>query len=166
MDYYSRIQNAIEFIELNLNEDISITDIASKAFFSVFHFQRLFQAISGFSVKGYIRKRRMTEAAILLKAMDFNQKVNMVTTGYFLAEEYWGRGIASEAVGILIKFLFETININRIKAEVMLKNMASKKVLMKNGFTKEGLVRQGSLWPGKGIVDLEMYSILRGDYNR
>jgi AraC family transcriptional regulator len=70
MDYYHRIQNAIEFIELNLKEDINITDIASKAYFSPFHFQRLFQAICGFSVQGYIRKRRMTEAALLLKKTD------------------------------------------------------------------------------------------------
>lgn len=67
MDYYCRIQNAIDFIELNLKENISITNVASKAFFSAFHFQRLFQAISGFSVQGYIRKRRLTEASILLK---------------------------------------------------------------------------------------------------
>lgn len=41
MDYYYRIQNAIEFMELNLKEDISITDIASKACFSAFHFQTI-----------------------------------------------------------------------------------------------------------------------------
>ncbi len=70
MDYYHRIQNAIEFIELNLENDINITDIASKACFSPFHFKRLFQAISGFSVQAYIRKRRMAEAAILLKKTD------------------------------------------------------------------------------------------------
>lgn len=70
MDYYYRIQNAIDFMELNLKGDISITDIASKAFFSAFHFQRLFQAISGFSVQEYIRKRRLTEASILLRKTD------------------------------------------------------------------------------------------------
>lgn len=72
MDYYNRIQNAIEFIERNLEEKLNIADIASKACFSPFHFQRLFQAISGFSVQEYIRKRRMAEAAALLKATDKN----------------------------------------------------------------------------------------------
>ncbi|MCG8500838.1 MAG: AraC family transcriptional regulator [Firmicutes bacterium] len=70
MDYYYKIQNAIEFIELNLNENIGITEIASKACFSAFHFQRLFQAISGFSVQGYIRRRRLSEAAIMLRETD------------------------------------------------------------------------------------------------
>lgn len=46
MDYYNGIQNAIDFMELNLKEDIIITDIAAKAFFSAFYFQRLFKSIS------------------------------------------------------------------------------------------------------------------------
>ncbi|BFH13933.1 hypothetical protein J6TS7_61000 [Paenibacillus dendritiformis] len=33
---------------------------------------------------------------------------------------------------------------------------ASKKVLLKNGFVKEGLVRQASFWSGKGVIDLEI----------
>lgn len=72
MDYFERIQNAIEFIEENLQEEIEINKIASKAFFSTFHFQRLFQAISGFSVQEYIRKRRLSEAAVLLKKTNKN----------------------------------------------------------------------------------------------
>lgn len=34
----------------------------------------------------------------IIEAFDFNQKVNMVTIGYFLAESYWGKGIATRAV--------------------------------------------------------------------
>ena len=51
MDYYERIQHSIEFIEKNLQNDMSINDISSKSCFSTFHFQRLFQAITGFSVQ-------------------------------------------------------------------------------------------------------------------
>ncbi|GAA0123845.1 MAG: AraC family transcriptional regulator [Clostridium argentinense] len=72
MDYFERIQNAIEFIEENLQEEIEIVEVASKAFFSPFHFQRLFQAISGFSVQEYIRKRRLSEATLLLKKTNKN----------------------------------------------------------------------------------------------
>ncbi|MNN55473.1 Ribosomal-protein-serine acetyltransferase [compost metagenome] len=88
----------------------------------------------------------------------------MVTIGYFLAESNWGKGIATEAVGLLLKFLILDVGINRIQAEVMPLNEVSKKVLLKNGFIKEGTLRQASLWSGKGIVDLEMYSILKEDY--
>lgn len=51
-----------------------------------------------------------------------------------------------------------------IQAEVMPPNRASKKVLLKNGFMKEGTLRQASVWSGKGIVDHEVYSILKDDY--
>ncbi|MFD2443798.1 GNAT family N-acetyltransferase [Bacillus sp. CGMCC 1.16607] len=100
----------------------------------------------------------------IIEAFDFNQKVNMVTIGYFLAEEYWGKGIALEAVRMLVKFLFIEGNVNRIQAEVMPLNDPSKKVLLKNGFIKEGTLRQATLWSGKGIVDLEIYSILKDEY--
>jgi ribosomal-protein-alanine N-acetyltransferase len=100
----------------------------------------------------------------IIEALDFNQKVNAVTIGYFLAEAHWGKGIADEAVKILLHYLFVEVNINRIQAEVMPKNANSKKVLLQNGFIKEGTLRQATLWSGKGIVDIELYSILREDY--
>ncbi|MET3288854.1 UNVERIFIED_CONTAM: AraC family transcriptional regulator [Brevibacillus sp. OAP136] len=70
MDYYQRIQNAIDFIENHLQDECGIVEIAAAACFSPFHFQRLFQAITGFSVQAYIRQRRLTEAALLLKETD------------------------------------------------------------------------------------------------
>ncbi len=102
----------------------------------------------------------------IIEAMDFNQKVNMVTIGYYLAEDYWNKGIATESVQTICKFLFDEANINRIQAEVMPMNDTSKKVLLKSGFMKEGLLRQATFWSGKGIVDLEIYSILHKEYNK
>ncbi|MEJ3721068.1 AraC family transcriptional regulator [Paenibacillus polymyxa] len=80
MDYFKRIQCAIEFIELNLREDLKIADVASQAYFSAFHFQRVFQAISGFTVQQYIRRRRLSEAAKRLKQS--NQKVLDIAIEY------------------------------------------------------------------------------------
>ncbi|MCY8279974.1 GNAT family N-acetyltransferase, partial [Bacillus inaquosorum] len=73
-------------------------------------------------------------------------------------------GIATESVSTMISFLFEKANVNRIQAEVMPANEASKKILLKNNFMKEGLVRQASYWSGKGVVDLEIYGILKNEY--
>lgn len=129
------------------------------------HFERDFNKKSRIKL-GIFLKNESNKLVGIIEAMEFKQKVNMVTIGYFLAEEYWGKGIASEAVSIFIKFLFEKVNINRIQAEVMPANKASKRVLLKNGFTGEGLMRQAIFWSGKGIVDLEVFSILRGDYNK
>lgn len=129
------------------------------------HFERDYNKKSRVKM-GIFLKNENDKLVGIIETMGFSKKVNMVTIGYFLAEEYWKKGIASEAVEVLIKFLFENAEINRIQAEVMTKNEASKNVLLKNGFIKEGLIRQGNFWPGRGIVDIEVYGILKEDYEK
>lgn len=99
----------------------------------------------------------------IIEAFNFNQKVNTLSVGCYLAEQQWGKGLATEALKLLLPYLLHEVNVNRIQAEVMPRNEASKKVLLKNGFLHEGLLRQAALWSGKGIVDLEIYSILQQD---
>lgn len=127
------------------------------------HFERDFQKKS--IIKWGIFSRLQGGRLVgIIEAFNFNQKVDMVTVGYFLAESQWGKGLATEAVRGVLQFLFREAQVNRIQAEVMPANEASSKVLLKNGFVYEGTLRQASLWSGKGVVDLEIYSILRADY--
>lgn len=63
MDYMSNIQKAIDYIEKNLKEKIKVNEVSRIAHFSEFHFQRMFKEAVGDTVMGYIRKRRLTEAA-------------------------------------------------------------------------------------------------------
>ncbi|MGE6230819.1 GNAT family N-acetyltransferase [Paenibacillus chitinolyticus] len=127
------------------------------------HFERDFGKKS--RIKWGIFRKEDGRMAGIAEAFDFNQKVDMVTIGYFLAEDCWGMGIATEAVRLLTAYLFTEAEVNRIQAQVMPANDASKKVLIKNGFRKEGTLRQAALWAGKGIVDLEIYAILKEDYD-
>ena len=99
----------------------------------------------------------------IIEATDFNQIVNRATIGYFLHPDHWHQGYASAAVAILTRFLIAEAGVNRIQAEVMPGNIHSKQVLLKNGFCLEGMLRQAAVWPGKGLVDLEMYSRLASD---
>lgn len=78
--------------------------------------------------------------------------------------EFGGKGIATKAVEMVVNYLLEEVQVNRIQAEVMPLNEPSKKVLLKNGFIKEGLLRQATSWSGKGVVDLEIYGLLKEDY--
>jgi ribosomal-protein-alanine N-acetyltransferase len=129
------------------------------------HFDRDFN--KGLRVKwGIFRKNNPYILLGIIEAMDFNQKVDMVTIGYFLAESYWGKGIATQAVETVKKYLFETAEVNRIQAEVMPFNERSKRVLLKSGFMKEGTLRQAHVWSGKGLIDLEIYSILAEEYGK
>ncbi|WP_127551583.1 effector binding domain-containing protein [Paenibacillus amylolyticus] len=67
MDHYTRIQLAIEYLEQHLQDDFNIRETSAAASFSAFHFQRLFQAITGFTVLEYVRRRRLTEAVGMLR---------------------------------------------------------------------------------------------------
>ena len=69
MEYYNHIQRAIEYIEKNLKNPISVQEMANEAFISLFHFQRIFLIITGKTPGMYLRQRRLTEAAkILIKS--------------------------------------------------------------------------------------------------
>ena len=80
--------------------------------------------------------------------------------GYYLAEEYWGRGIMSEAICQLCALLFETTDILRIYAEPFSYNAGSRRALEKAGFQYEGLMRCGGVKNGKP-VDMALYSLTR-----
>jgi AraC family transcriptional regulator len=64
------ILNSVRYVEANLENDISVLDIAKEACYSLYHFIRLFQSITGYSPKSYLQLRRLTEAALNLRGTD------------------------------------------------------------------------------------------------
>ena len=62
MNYYERIQRSIDYIEQNLTGEITVEACAKEAFMSVSGYYRMFLSIVGYSVKEYIRLRRLTLA--------------------------------------------------------------------------------------------------------
>lgn len=67
---------------------------------------------------------------------------NKAEIGYWIAEPYWGKGIATEAVAAVIKFGFEELKLNKIFATCFDGNKTSGKVLEKNGMILEGELKQ------------------------
>ena len=66
MCYIKNIEHVIDYCENNLNYEISLEGLAALAGYSVFYFCRLFQSVTGCSPKEYIRKRRLSQAAMEL----------------------------------------------------------------------------------------------------
>ena len=97
---------------------------------------------------------------------DFDYSASRVEVGYTVNEEFWGKGIATNATKLMIEYLFNTIGVNSIQATAMTSNTKSHNVLERCGFIHEGTIRQWKYWKGIGIVDLEMYSILKSDYEK
>lgn len=68
-----------------------------------------------------------------------------IEIGYFIGEQFWGKGIATKAVGLLLEYIIKHTDAIRIYAEVFEYNKASMKVLQKNGFYLEGIRRKGAI---------------------
>ncbi len=61
--------------------------------------------------------------------------------GYFLDEEYWGKGIVTKAVKILEKIGFQKLGLKRIEVLMDPRNIGSEKVAIKCGYKKEGTMK-------------------------
>jgi len=72
METVERVQKAIDYIEDRLFEPILLQDVAAQAFFSAYHFYRLFQAMAGYTLKEYIRRRRLSEATEKLRTTEIS----------------------------------------------------------------------------------------------
>ncbi len=82
--------------------------------------------------------------------------------GYYISEEYWGKGIMTEAVKQICEYVFSNSDIIRIYAEPFAYNTASCRVLEKAGFQYEGTLRNNAVKNGK-VIDMKMYSILKAE---
>lgn len=89
--------------------------------------------------------------------------VRSVTVRFTLHRECTGMGYASSALRAAVEYLFDTIGAHRVQAYVLPTNYRGVLVLERCGFLKEGTIREGFLWPDKGIVDLSLYSLLPTD---
>lgn len=70
MEWLRKLSNAIEYIEKNLDNEISYDEAARIACCSTYYFQRVFTYVTGVSLAEYIRRRRMTQAAFELQQTD------------------------------------------------------------------------------------------------
>jgi RimJ/RimL family protein N-acetyltransferase len=80
--------------------------------------------------------------------------------GYWLAEPYWGRGIATRALRAFSDWVFATTALERLYAAVFEWNAASARVLEKAGYALEGRLRRSVIKDGR-IIDQLLYGRLR-----
>lgn len=114
------------------------------------------------------RKKKKTEVNF---AIDIGGKVaggiglryiegHRAELGYWLAKKHWGRGIMTQAVGLVSEYAFRQLGLRRLYATAFTSNKASARVLEKNGFKLEGLMRK--LHKNKGrFVDVLLYANVR-----
>ena len=80
--------------------------------------------------------------------------------GYVLGSRHWGRGYASEALVPVLDHAFDTLNMNRIEADIDPRNTASQRVLEKLAFRREGFMPERWFVHGE-TADTAFYGLLK-----
>ena len=75
-----------------------------------------------------------------------------------------GKGLMTEAVGLVVDYLFKSSRMNRLEIRCDVDNRASARVAEKLGFTHEGIARQATLSRGEHH-DMRQYALLRNEWN-
>lgn len=94
MNYLSKVQQAVSYIEANLDNDIELADVASYVSVSQWHFQRIFKALTSETLKTYIRSRRLANA--LEKLLTTEQRIiEIAVEAGYESQESFTRGFQS-----------------------------------------------------------------------
>jgi RimJ/RimL family protein N-acetyltransferase len=93
----------------------------------------------------------------------WNRDHRSASMGYCLHDGAWGNGYATEAARALLKWAFQTLELNRVQAETDTRNAASARVLEKLGFVREGTLREDCVVNGE-VSDSWVYGLLRREW--
>lgn len=94
----------------------------------------------------------------LAEMFDYKKRANEITIGYRLNESYWHRGIASNAIKLMVEYLTNEIGIEKLFAYVMPENIYSARALLGNGFIKENEQEEKENWGGRDKVVVDIYT--------
>jgi RimJ/RimL family protein N-acetyltransferase len=93
-----------------------------------------------------------------------DRKNSVAVVGIFIGDKnYWGKGYGTDAMKVLLKFIFEQMNVNKVKLFVYSFNERAVKSYEKCGFKREGVLRQEIFRDGK-YNDEYVMGILKDEY--
>jgi RimJ/RimL family protein N-acetyltransferase len=85
--------------------------------------------------------------------------------GYALRSDHWGRGIASEAVALVLDWAFRRLDLQRVEADIDPRYDGSRQLLARLGFSSEGVMRQ-RFFVGDEATDSEIFGLLAEDWQQ
>ena len=161
MGWVESLQQAIDYMENNLLDDISIENVAKEANVSVFHFQRIFMVLTDITVGDYIRRRRLTLAAQELshsncKVIDLAYKYGYETPEAFTKAFRRQHGITPSEVR---KFQGKLTSYNRLMIQVNLKGAEpmNYRIVERDAFQVIGLKREYSTANGENHIGIPQF---------
>jgi len=96
---------------------------------------------------------------------NWNKNACRAEIGYDLNPAHWRQGIMMEALRAVLEYGFEKMTLNRIQAIIDSKNTRSKKLVLKLGFKKEGVLRERSYFNGQFRDDV-CFSLLKKEWTK
>ncbi len=120
--------------------------------------------------EGFLKEKNLGWAITLKEAPDvligfigfpkFDFDNFRAEVGYMVAPGFWGKGIAGEALAVMNDFGFGELGLHSIYATIDPENIASAKVLIKQGYVKEAHFKEDFFYEGK-FLDTVIYSLLK-----
>lgn len=99
-----------------------------------------------------------------LSLFNFVMPSRRADIGYGLGEPYWGSGYMHEALSAWVRHAFETLSLHRLEADIDPRNEASARALERQGFLREGLLRERWI-VGEEVSDTSLYGLLAHDWH-
>jgi ribosomal-protein-alanine N-acetyltransferase len=93
----------------------------------------------------------------------WNPDYRSASLGYCFAEAAWGHGYATETAQAVLRWAFDTLDLNRVQAETDTRNLASARVLEKIGFVREGTLREDCVVNGE-VSDSWVFGLIRREW--
>lgn len=90
MDYSREIKKSMDYIEANLCKEIKLSSLAQQSYLSKFYFHRIFRNLVGETTMGYVRRRRLSAAALELIRTD-NKIIDIAMKYQFGSQESFDR---------------------------------------------------------------------------
>ncbi len=94
--------------------------------------------------------------------LGIEKRFNRAEIGYWIAEPFWRKGIATEATKAIIEFGFNGLGLNKLTSSHLAKNPASGKVMQNSGMKKEGELKEHILKKTE-YHDLVLYGITKSE---
>lgn len=100
---------------------------------------------------------------LCIKSID-NQKAKC-ELGYFIDEEYQGKGVTSKVVSETLDFCFNTLKMNKVFICTSKINKASQQIALKHRFKQEGILREEFKSSDGTLEDVVYFGLLKSEYN-
>lgn len=95
---------------------------------------------------------------------DTQKTTRKTEIGYWMSQEYQGRGIMTSVVTKLLEYAFLVMNMNRVIIKVAVANQKSRRIPERIGFVQEGIERESDLLVDNVFTDIVVYSMLQREY--